>query len=413
MNRFGLLLLLVLQFSVIADVKTSSGNINFDLGGDGSIEMKLTARGLGVGTANPSANMHVTGNAIFASNLYVGTTGGNSTLQIGGSMGISYQAISSNTTLGTNMLYLVDTSSANIKITLPYAGNVTGRQYTIKKIATANRVWVTGGGNYIHDMTMVEMASFNSILNPCMTVISQSGYWRILERTAGIGVYGYGDLVYQYKFDEKGGVYAYDSSMNGYRASLDYANAGGFGFANSGNAGLNNGCLAFDGSDDELSVDNAPEIVDNFTFGAWIRSDSTVPADAEATSGTPGLTGDRFAFWPSNKSASSGVGLSIGTDRIKVYEHGTNIICPTSVYVTALGSTWHQVYVVCVNGTCTIYLDGVSVHTGSDTGRTTYSPYYIGGFPGGYGWHDGEMDDVRCYNRAFSATEIGYLYNPQ
>lgn len=93
---------------------------------------------------SPSANLHLQGNGILTGDLVVGSTAGNSTIEISGTIGHGIQTVSSNTTLSGNSVIMVNSSSDNVTVTLPYAGNVIGRHYTIKKISTSNTVTVSG-----------------------------------------------------------------------------------------------------------------------------------------------------------------------------------------------------------------------------------------------------------------------------
>jgi hypothetical protein len=75
---------------------------------------------------------------------------------------------------------------------------------------------------------------------------------------------------------------------------------------------------------------------------------------------------------------------------------------------------WYHVAVTSVGNAETLYLNGVSVATGSLTLNTpTGSSLYIGRIPGALGdtrQLDGEVDEVSVYNRALSATEIDAIY---
>ena len=67
-------------------------------------------------------------------------------------MGFALASINSDETL-SDSLNLVDSSQGNLNLTLPYAGNATGRMVTVKKTSSNNQVWIQGGGNNIDGET--------------------------------------------------------------------------------------------------------------------------------------------------------------------------------------------------------------------------------------------------------------------
>jgi len=140
--------------------------------------MTLSSEGLGICTATPSANLHVSGNTIVSDKLRIGSvSGANSTLHITGTMGYSVQAVSDNVTLSGNSYILANTSTGNITITLPSASSVAGRQYTIKKITASNNIALSG--NIDSSLTHV-LSSGNT---DSMKLISNGSQWWILSKS--------------------------------------------------------------------------------------------------------------------------------------------------------------------------------------------------------------------------------------
>jgi hypothetical protein len=165
-----------------ADVKSIDGVILFDVDSNQTAEMTLNETGLGVGVT-PSTNLHVEGNAMVSDQLFIGGLSGASNLNIHGSIGMSVQLVSANVTLDQNTTVLVNSSSDNVVLTLPYAGNVSGRIYTIKKTTLENSVQVRGGGNFIDDFSTYELSSGNM---DSFKVISNGNHWYILSETDGV-----------------------------------------------------------------------------------------------------------------------------------------------------------------------------------------------------------------------------------
>lgn len=175
--KLYLICLFTLITNSFADIKSTNGSIRFDVQNDQEAEMTLNTIGLGLGVT-PSANLHIQGNAIISNQLSIGALQGSSNLHINGSMGVNFQTVSSNTTLGDSSYILVDSSSDNITLTLPYAGNVSGRVYHIKKITSNNQVLIQGGGA-IDGNYQVPLSSGN--LGSTMLISRGSQHWNILS----------------------------------------------------------------------------------------------------------------------------------------------------------------------------------------------------------------------------------------
>jgi len=164
-------------------------------------------------------------------------------------------------------------------------------------------------------------------------------------------------LVGWWKFEEASGT-LFDESDNHndgttYNGVL-YQQAGQEGFA-----------LGFDGVDDYVTVGTTGRPSDTFSFGAWLKTSATHELDAQALSGYGGVNNQRYAFDPRHGGdQNAGAGLSIGTNGVAVYEHGSDYMPATATYPTELGDDWNHVMVVYEDQVPTIYLNGRAVHTG-------------------------------------------------
>jgi len=217
---------------------------------------------------------------------------------------------------------------------------------------------------------------------------------------AGTNAFGQGDptLVGWWKFEEASGV-LFDQSDNHNDGTpyngVIYQQVGQEGYA-----------LGFDGVDDYVTVGTNARPSDTFSFGAWLKTTATHEIENEAISGTGGVNNQRYAFDPRHGGEQNGgAGLSIGTNGIAVYEHGSNYMPTTAAYPTELGDDWNHVMIVYDNKLPTIYLNGRAVHTGLESPREVVdAPIQLGGMA--YGYFEGVMDEVRIYSRALSADEI-------
>ncbi|AFV97424.1 MULTISPECIES: calcium-binding protein [unclassified Sulfuricurvum] len=182
---------------------------------------------------------------------------------------------------------------------------------------------------------------------------------------------------------------------------------------------LNFQSMQFDGNDtiSLLSRDEAMQITNSFSFGAWIKVSATHQIDPESSSGIEGVWNQHYAFepaWgtyaPTSANGLAGSGMSIGTNGISVYEHANGFMPATAVYSGNIGSEYNHIMVVYENKIPSIYLNGVLVHTGiSSSSANVFAPIVAGGMS--YGYINGLMDDIQIYDRALSADEVMNIKN--
>jgi len=122
-----------------------------------------------------------------------------------------------------------------------------------------------------------------------------------------------------------------------------------------------------------------------------------------------GVNSQRYAFDPQHGGETDGgAGLSVGTNGILVYEHGSGYMPATAVYDADIGSDWNHIMIVYDNKQPTIYFNGSNVRTGLTSPREVVNaPIHFGGMA--YGFFEGLMDEIRIYNRALSAAEVRKL----
>ena len=232
--------------------------------------------------------------------------------------------------------------------------------------------------------------------------------------TTAFGADALSGLVGWWPLDEDSGTTAHDYSGNENHGTLTNGPVWA--------VGILDGALQFDGVDDIVVLGTAERPTNTFSFGAWLKTSATHEIDAQATSGTVGVNNQRYAFDPRHGGdENGGAGLSIGTNGVAVYEHGSNYMPATATYPTELGEDWNHVMIVYLDKRPTIFLNGLAVQTGSRSTRAiVYAPIQIGGMA--YGYLEGLMDDVRIYSRALSAEDVrlvmsGYAgdraFNPQ
>jgi Concanavalin A-like lectin/glucanases superfamily len=164
--------------------------------------------------------------------------------------------------------------------------------------------------------------------------------------------------------------------------------------------------LHFDGVDDKLTASGNTLAVNTFTIEGWALPTATHTINAEAVSGITGHAGQKYMLVPPQAGSNSGVGISVGTNGVSVYEHGDNYL-PCLLSWTGTITSWTHIAVVCVNKQYKLYINGNLVRTGLTSTRGNSLVYLSGGIGGGqYGAYQGSLDEFRVWNRALAPCEL-------
>ena len=164
----------------------------------------------------------------------------------------------------------------------------------------------------------------------------------------------------------------------------------------------------FNGSDSKITISGSPFNLTTYSLSFWIYADDYNQSAASIVNIGLDNTGGTWG------------GLAFGVNTNKVFYYGGD-----SGFFTQTGTTnitnanWVHVAMV-VNGTSiTGYVNGtqdsgLSKTLGSNIAYRGGSINTIGvrqGAFGSYGWWNGNVDELRVYNDALTATEIGYIAN--
>ena len=382
---------------VMADVKSTTGQIKFDTQMDNQAEMTLNGTGLGIGVT-PSANLHVNGNAIVSDQLFVGGSSGSSNLNVNGTLGYGFQTVSSNTTLGDVSIVLVDSSSDNITITLPYAGNVTGREYQIKKISTSNAVWVSGGGNLIDDTNPIELANSTTAL-PSVKVMSDGSQWYVIESKDLSATVAADNLVGWWKLDETSGDTVFDSSGQNFHGSIE-----NFATNQIGQDGILYKSVEVDGVNDYIDLPTlgfTRASGEPLTVTAWIKpSSNTIGRGVIFGSRNGSGSGDLFK-------------IEVNNSNQYVFEYdstGNGGIATGS----SISTGWAHIAAIYDGSDIILYINGLEVsrNTGNPNAAIDQDNYQIGKrSDSNTEYFDGNIDDLRLYNKALSQDEVSRIQN--
>lgn len=181
-------------------------------------------------------------------------------------------------------------------------------------------------------------------------------------------------------------------------------------------AGQNGTALDFDGADNIITVPHAAtlDISSGYTVSSWVYFDSTQTGGIFPAIISKNNSGGWGSGWVLGRSSAGG-NISGGKVRLAVY-HNRDINVPNAAYSNWIYpvDTWNYVTVSWDGNNVNYYLNGVLLETEI---ITTPPDTGSGDLNIGYGranwysaYHDGQIDDVRLYDRALSDTEIAALY---
>jgi len=140
--------------------------------------------------------------------------------------------------------------------------------------------------------------------------------------------------------------------------------------------------VQFNGTSQYLSNGVVSTVVDNFGIEAWVRPDTTI-------------AGNHFIAYNGN-SAANGWGLLLSGTKYSATFAGAATFGANN---TATAGTWAHVALVRVNGTATLYVNGVSAATGANTPLAVAGGFAVGAPPQAptSQYFSGAIDEVRVF----------------
>ena len=238
------------------------------------------------------------------------------------------------------------------------------------------------------------------------------------------------DLVMRLELDEKRGKTAADDYSEGKNNSGKLKKGTRF----------RNGIVELDGKNDFIEVADSADInTTNHakrTIALWFKTDEIDIVEKIENSN---ISDPRQILYEEGGWQQDDAGLNIYIDDGRIYFGGWNQSGGdwSGTYLSSnnlTSGTWHHAVLVLdaepgvdtvQPGAFTAYLDGVQVGSGEGMELTSHRDNIgIGGLNETTKFHDevalpnsdlslgGNLDDIRLYNRALTAQEISYLYNP-
>lgn len=149
------------------------------------------------------------------------------------------------------------------------------------------------------------------------------------------------------------------------------------------------------------------KISNSFTYEFWIKPTASIPIDSESLRGVSGTSGQRYVIGPGHgvNVQDAGVGVSVGTNGVIVYEHSSNYLPALLVYSISI-TDWIHIAVVYREKTPYLYINGEFMKKGLTSQKeNVYASGLIGGIEP-YGYYIGLLRELRIWNHARSDTQI-------
>jgi len=166
----------------------------------------------------------------------------------------------------------------------------------------------------------------------------------------------------------------------------------------------NGGIFVFDGTNDSISRTSFSGVAfgtGDFAMEAWVKVDN--------------LT-DNHMIWETRSAAGStqdGLVFFVyggNNDEWQVWTAGNSKIAGANNSVVA--DTWYHTVVTRISGTTTLYVDGVSIGSFSDSYNYSNDDLYIGKNVTSASWLNGRIGEVRVYKGSgLTAGEVKYNYD--
>lgn len=172
----------------------------------------------------------------------------------------------------------------------------------------------------------------------------------------------------------------------------------------------------------KASTPFADSLTNDFSITFWVNPTTTHQIDGQANSGATGTSGKHYVLYPAQGTDAwgaghAGVGISVGTNGVSVYEHAASYMPALLVWSGAL-SGWTHVALTYQAKQPRLYINGTlvktgltsnmaNVHPGLRSFPTTDYPNNDGGVGGGnWGWFSGGIDEFRIYDGTLDAFQV-------
>ncbi len=153
---------------------------------------------------------------------------------------------------------------------------------------------------------------------------------------------------------------------------------------------------------------NLGSVSNTFTWEAWVMPNAAL---------TNNNNDDHYLLFPVQGGNGTlgndvGLGIAVGTNGVRLVEHGSNYLPQILRFDTPLSSsTWNHIAIVYNNKVPTIYINGIAKASNPSNATTTKNIHptaHIGGAHWGYdlGRYIGKVDEVRVWSTARTGAQI-------
>lgn len=165
--------------------------------------------------------------------------------------------------------------------------------------------------------------------------------------------------------------------------------------------------MYFNGNKEIASVALFKEIRNSFTIEICAKPTEAINLDHESQSGISGISGQRFVIGPGRgeNGNEAGVGISVGTNGIIVYEHSSFYLTALLVFPKVI-TNWKHIAIVYRDKTPYLYINGIFKKQGlTSTKESVYPSGFIGGYEP-YGYYSGFVRSIKIWNCERTDKEI-------
>ena len=304
--------------------------------------------------------------------------------------------VSTNTTLSNSSYILANSSTGNLRLSLPgptSSDNVIGRIYHIKKTSTSNNVIISGALIDGRDSLTLNYTT-NGSLPSAKLINSGNGYY-ILEASANVinGVAS-DNLVLWWPFD----------TITSSNQSPDLGAAGKHGNLTASTPGVSGQAISLNSNNYLRVISNVgTNLTGNFSISAWVK---------RGNSGS-GMLISKKNGW----NIDGGYEVELNSNYIRVLGGTTDTWADSNSTIT-WGNTWRHITATfkTIGATTyvTTYLDGSNI-TSADNTTDAVTSSTIDLHVGNRSTDNsvdyiGDVDEIRFFNTTLSAAEVTSLY---
>ncbi|MED4051929.1 glycosyltransferase [Priestia megaterium] len=182
---------------------------------------------------------------------------------------------------------------------------------------------------------------------------------------------------------------------------------------------LRNTFLGFNGQDNLVTQKQLfKEVKNTFTIEFWAYPKETHEIEKESRHGITKTLNQRFAVTPvfgayeDGNNSVAGVGVSVGSNGISVYEHTTDHFPPVLVFNDSIHG-WIHIAVVYQNKIPTLFINGEYIRTGLKSLKKNVVPSGVFGGLDPYGFYKGGLSEIRIWSVAKTQEDLKVIMNEE